>query len=805
MPDRRLGAYRAKRDFSTTPEPSGAGEAPRAEAPRFVIHEHHATRLHWDLRLEHDGALASWALPRGLPWAPKENLKAVRTEEHPLEYLDFHGDIPKGQYGAGRIDIWDRGELEVLKWAEDKVEVELRGDRVRARFALFPTGPQGKDWMIHRMDAPVEGGWGWVSDPMPERLAPMLARAAAADRIPDDDDRRWAYEVKWDGVRAICFSTPGRLRLVSRSGNEITGRYPELSPLNRALSMRRAVLDGEIVAFGSDGRPSFEALQRRMHVERDAQVRRLAASLPVTYMIFDLLWLDGRSLIDLPYEQRRAALAELALDGERFRAPEHIVGHGRALLAATREQGLEGIVAKRLDSRYKPGRRSASWLKIKNVERQELLIVGWVPGEGGRRSSIGALLLGVGGDEGLRYAGRVGTGFTDRTLAELREWLAPLTRDDSPLAISPALPREAVFVEPRLIAEVEHMGWTSEGVLRAPSFKGLRDDKAPEEVVREPSAVVDAAPSLVLGERLDRGAVRARVLGPPDRELRLTNLDKPLWPTGHTKGDLIRYLLAIAPVLLPHIGDRPLTLKRYPDGVEGEFFYEKQAPSHRPGWVQTTRVATEGGRPIDYVVASEPVTLAWLGNLADLELHTPMHRAGDVGRPTMVAFDLDPGPPAGLLECLRVAVLLHGMFEHLGLLSLPKTSGGKGLQVYVPLNAPDVTYAQTKGFAKAVAELLEAEQGDLVVSRQTKRLRRGKVLVDWSQNDEHKTTVSAYSPRARERPTVSTPLSWEEVHDALRAEDPERLVFDMDEVPARVEEHGDLFAEAVTHVQRLPG
>ena len=358
------------------------------------------------------------------------------------------------------------------------------------------------------------------------------------------------------------------------------------------------------------------------------------------------------------------------------------------------------------------------------------------------------------------------------------------------------IPREAVWVEPELVCEVEFTEWTREGVLRAPSYKGLRDDKPAALVVREEPAPGGGAGSPVL----------AQVGG---RELRLTNRDKPLWPSGHTKGDLIRYLVEIAPVLLPHLEHRPLTLKRYPNGATAQHFYEKQAPQHRPDWVATAPVTLERGKVINYVLAQDVATLAWLGNLADLELHTPMHRVREDGRgltgPTMVAFDLDPGEPAGLLECLRVATVLEGMFSHLGLRSFPKLSGSKGLQVYVPLNTPDqTTYAQTKGFAKAVAELLEAEAGDFVVARQTKAKRAGKVLVDWSQNDVNKTTVCVYSPRARERPTVSVPLSWDELREALADGDADRLATDLDGVLARVASIGDLFAETLTLVQELP-
>jgi bifunctional non-homologous end joining protein LigD len=784
----RLGTYRAKRDFAATPEPAGE-TAPEAERARFVIQEHHATRLHWDLRLEHDGALASWAIPNGLPEEPKDNRLAVRTEDHPLEYLDFHGDIPKGNYGAGSMRIWDRGTYEELKWEPRKVEVALHGERLQGRYALFPLdkGDQPKDWMIHRMDPPADP----AREPMPDKVVPMMARSGPLPR----DTERWAHEIKWDGVRAIAHSEPGRLRFHSRNLHDITPRYPELSKLNRALSHHRAILDGEIVALDAEGRPSFGALQRRMHLASESAVRRLAKEAPVTYLIFDLLWLDGHSLMDLPYEERRARLAALELQGPRWRVSDYVAGNGPEMLRATEEQGLEGIVAKRLDAPYEPGRRSPCWVKVKNVDRQEVVVGGWMPGEGRRRERIGALLVGVREDGHLRYAGRVGTGFTESELDRLGRLLAPIERPASPFdaPVQATPPRDAVWVEPRYVAEVEFREWTQGGQLRAPSYKGLRDDKAPEEVVAE------GGPAVVIVE--EKTKATASVEG---REIKVSNLDKVLYPAvGFTKRDVIDFYAAIAPVLLPHLEGRPLTLKRYPNGVDAGHFYEKNAPSHRPEWVRTEPIGLDR-KTIRFVVCDDLPTLVWLANLADLELHTSLARAEDVERPTALAFDLDPGEPATIVECCRVGLLLEGMFRGLGLESFPKTSGSKGLQVYVPLNNADATYDTTKLFAKAVAELLEREEPGLVVSRQTKTLRRGKVLVDWSQNDEHKTTVNVYSLRARERPTVSTPLTWDEVREGARAGDPERLVFDAAAVRARVAEHGDLFAPVVSLVQQLP-
>ena len=799
----RLKDYRARRDLTATPEPTPA-EAAASDARRFVIHEHHASRLHWDLRLERDGVLASWAIPKGLPEAPGENHLAVATEDHPLEYLDFEGEIPKGQYGAGTVSIWDRGTYECLKWEPRKVEVALHGKRVNARYALFGIDKEDepKDWMIHRMDPPADPD----SEPMPAHVAPMLARAGS---LPAEDDG-WAYEIKWDGVRAIAYSRPGELHLESRNLNDITDTYPELSRLGPALGSHSAILDGEIVAFEAGGRPSFAALQRRMQVASRAQAKRQAKDTPVTYVIFDLLWLDGHSLMELPYAERRERLAGLALTGASWQTPEHVVGHGAALLAATAEQGLEGILAKRLDSTYQPGLRTRSWVKIKTVGRQEFVVGGWIPGKGRRRQRIGALLLGVYEPDGaLRYVGRVGSGFSEEELEHLSRLLVALERAKSPFAAGAKPPRDAVFCEPRLLAEVQFSQWTASGSIRHPVYEGLREDKPVEQVVREDTAGARAdapadEPQPLEALSIRRHGARTAEATVEGRELKLSNLDKVLYPqTGFTKGDVIEYYAAIAPVLLGHLAGRPLTVTRWPDGVDAKSFFQKQAPAHRPEWVRTATVAS-ARKPIDYTLAEDLPTLVWLANLAAIELHVPLARAQAIGRPTALVFDLDPGEPASILECCRVALQLQGMFENLGLHSYAKTSGLKGMQVYVPLNSAGVSYALTKPLAKTVAELLERAEPDLVVSRMTKARRAGRVLIDWSQNDAKKTTVCVYSLRAAERPTVSTPLDWEEVRAALPSGDPASLAFEARQVLERVADRGDLFAPVLSLVQELP-
>ena len=475
MPD-RLRRYREMRDPAATPEPAGAERAApeaaaEADLPRFVVQEHHARRLHWDLRLEHDGVLASWAVPRGIPRSPERNNLAVRTEDHPLEYLEFHGEIPAGQYGAGTMTIWDRGTYERHKWRDDEVMITFHGERLHGRHVLFRT--RGDDWMIHRMDPPEDPD----REPMPEQLEPMLATTGP---LPSDDGR-WAYEIKWDGVRAIAFVDGGRLRLQARSGRDITPRYPELRPLAEALAGREVVLDGEVVAF-EDGRPSFQKLQGRMHLASESAIRRLSRTEPVHYVVFDLLFLDGRSLLPLPYAERREHLTALSLGGPTWQAPAHHVGDGAALLELTRAQQLEGIIAKRLDSPYTPGRRSTGWVKVKNVASADVVIGGWLAGEGGRSGRLGALVIGEPDADGaLRYAGRVGTGFTEAELTRLGRLFEPLARDESPFTGTQP-PRATRFVEPRLVARVDFTERTRTGTLRQPSYKGLRDDVAPDDL-----------------------------------------------------------------------------------------------------------------------------------------------------------------------------------------------------------------------------------------------------------------------------------------------------------------------------------
>ena len=471
----KLQAYRGKRDAARTPEPVPAEPAAATENPdggMFVIQEHHARRLHWDVRLERDGVLVSWAVPKGVPDDPAVNHLAVHTEDHPLEYGSFEGEIPRGQYGAGSMTIWDHGRYETLKWAKDEVKIRLHGQRVTGGYTLFQTG--GKQWMMHR-----------ERQPLPAALRPMLATLST---VPPPDDGRWALEFKWDGVRALAFVERGQVRLMSRTERDITVTYPELTGLGHATDRKQLLLDGEIVVFGEDGWPSFEGLQPRMHVSDAAAAKLLAGHNPVTYLVFDLLQMDGRPLLEQPYSARRVLLESLELAGTYWQTPPTFPGED---FAAVRDvsagHGMEGVVAKRLDSRYQPGARTSDWRKIKNHLRQEAVVAGYKPGQGNRAGLVGSLLIGVNDDSGLIYAGHVGTGFNTETLHMLSERLEPLRRSSSPFdgPVPQMYARTAVWVEPRLVIDVAFDRWTSAGRMRAPVYKGLRDDINPEDVTRE--------------------------------------------------------------------------------------------------------------------------------------------------------------------------------------------------------------------------------------------------------------------------------------------------------------------------------
>lgn len=477
----RLDRYRAKRRQGRTPEPlPDDAEPARGEGERFVVHEHHARRLHWDVRLERDGVLVSFAVPKGLPEQPGTVRLAVHTEDHPLEYATFSGEIPKGEYGAGRMTIWDQGSYETVKWSDREVSVVLHGERVRGKYVFFHSRGDGddKNWNVIRSDPPDDPEW----TPLPPLMKPMLA---VPGTLPaPEEDAEYGYEFKWDGVRALARVEGGRATLFSRRGDDISSVYPELRGLGEQLGSIQAWLDGEIVAL-RDGRPSFAALQSRIHANQQ-RARTLSRQHPVTYLVFDLLHLEGHSCLSLPYRQRRQLLDKLDLEGEHWQVSPSFPGGGSDVAEAAAEQELEGVIAKRLDSPYQPGERSDAWVKISDLLTSEVVIGGWRPGEGRRSDTFGSLMLGLPDGEGLRYVGQVGTGFDEDTLRSLAARLRRLERRTSPFTAP--LPRHratgAHWVSPELVGEVVFKAWTTEGRLRFPAWRGLRPDRDPEELGR---------------------------------------------------------------------------------------------------------------------------------------------------------------------------------------------------------------------------------------------------------------------------------------------------------------------------------
>lgn len=763
----RLREYERKRARGKTPEPFGAGRGP-ADRPIFVVQRHDARRLHYDFRLERDGALASWAVPKGVPLEPGQRHLAVHVEDHPLEYGTFEGEIPAGQYGAGTVEIWDRGTYELVEEKRDGgLTVRLHGERLSGTWTLVPAklDRDERNWLLIRKRDD--------SAPEPRKgrpfYEPMLA--TLVESVPTEAG--WEYEIKWDGYRAVAGVAGGEAVLTSRRGNDLTERFSSVAKaIERAVRTPDCILDGEVCALDEHGRASFSVMQQ--------------GSGPLVYYAFDILEADGRPLFDLPLRERRERLRGLLdLRGETVRLSEAF-DDGVALYEAAKEQGLEGIVAKRSGSTYKPGKRTRDWLKVKTQGRQEFLIAGFTKGQGRRADRFGSLVLAVRRGDELEYVGNVGTGFTEDEIDKLLQKLRPLRRAAPPFHEVPKMPKvrkgDVVWVEPTLVAEVKFAQWTHDGRLRAPVYEGLRDDKEAADVHRE-------AP---LDNEIRRGK----------RTLKLSNLDKVFWPEEEiTKGDLIAYYREIAPVLVPHLRDRPFTMKRYPDGWQGKHFFQKDAPSHMPDWIPTfsyrsTSRQTREKRTLRYALVNDELALLWMANMGCIDLNTWYSRADKPARPDWVLFDLDPSPDVGFPEVVRVALLVKDVLDALGLVGFPKTSGADGFHVLVPVQRRH-TYDQTREFAEIVAGTLARLHRGLVTTEWSKAKRRG-VLIDANQNGEGKTIASVYSVRPQAGAPVSTPLRWEEVTEDL---DPRS--FTMEVVLGRVARDGDLFADVLTRRQRL--
>jgi bifunctional non-homologous end joining protein LigD len=768
-----LRDYRDKRDFGATPEPAPE-PAPAAapDRPRFVVQRHDARALHFDLRLEVDGALASWAVPKGPPLREGVKRLAVRTEDHPLEYLTFEAVIPEGQYGAGRMTVWDAGTYEAELRADDEWKLVLDGGILRGHYHLVRTGGRGgkDEWLIFRSAAGPPG----PPDPEPRfrELRPMLA----SSRQEPFDDPGWAFELKWDGYRALALVTSEATELRSRTGRDISGAYPELADLRRAVMRQELVLDGEVVVLDDQGRPDFNALQNGRG--------------PFTYVAFDLLYADGEWLLERPWRDRRALLAgAVAPEGApRLIVSDHVDGEGVALFSAAAGRDLEGIVAKRADSPYRPGQRVKDWVKIKSRPEMVVTIGGFTEGEGSRRGTVGALLVGEPADGGgLTYLSHVGSGFSHDLARSLWDRLRSMEVDASPFANEVPRGRPAPrWVRPRLQAEVSYSERTPDNRLRAPVFGGLVDD---------PGEGPDVPPGPFGGQSGDR------VLEDGGRRITLTNLDKPYWPAeGIAKGHLLDHYLRMAPALVPHVAGRPQILKRYPDGIEGEFFFQHNAGDQAPEWMRTVRLSRSGRsdeKTSHYAVIDDALGLLWLVNLGCIELNPWQSLADAPDRPTHVLFDLDPADGLPFDRVVETALLVRESLEALGLRGYPRTSGASGMHVLLPI-VPGPDWDAVRLFAQVVCEALVRAHPALVTTERAVAKRGPRVYLDAGQNGRGRSIASVYSVRPRPGAPVATPLLWDEVRPGL---DPR--AFTMGAAARRVERDGDLADGLLTDLQPL--
>ncbi len=807
----RLDLYRKKRDPERTPEPFG-GRRPSG-GRLFVMQKHAARRLHYDLRLEMDGVLKSWAVPKGPSVHPEEKRLAVHVEDHPIEYAGFEGMIPADNYGAGAVIVWDRGWYRPVKegdpleqLANGKLEVEFFGFKMRGRWTLARMSNKDKEWLlIKKAGGPViaeeltdrypqsilSGLTVEEIRDVPSKLAAIRTRlqehkAPHRDLSPHDQPfmlatlgerpfsgKEWLFEIKYDGVRVLAHRDGGTVDLYGRNGQVITERYPELVSALRRLPVERFLLDGEIVAFDESGKPSFQRLQARMGLTNLLEVERAMAAVPVVGIFFDCLALDGHDLRRLPLSERKECLKVLLPLLGPVQYGDHVPEHGEAFFDAASAERLEGIVAKKATSPYVGG-RSREWVKVKCQRRQEFVIGGYTDPQGAR-DYFGALHLGLYDGPRLVYVSKVGTGFDQAGLKKVWERLEPLTRSTSPFEVGGPAGRGHRWVEPKLVCEVRFTEWTKDAGIRHPTFLGLRDDKKPEECRREPPVALEPVP-------LSRSSeTRAQV--------KLANLKKVFWPAdGYTKGDLITYYETVAPLLLPYLRDRPLVLTRYPDGIEGKSFFQKDAPEFVPAWVRTERIySKDAEREIDYFIVNDADTLRYVVNLGTIPLHLWSSRLGSLDRPDWLILDLDPkGAP--FADVVKVARALHGILDELGLPNHVKTSGATGLHLLIPLGAR-YTHEEARTFARLLALLgVEAAPEIATVARPV-RSRGGKVYIDFVQNGHGRTIVAPFSVRALPGAPASCPLRWEEVTARL---DPAR--FTIKSLPQRFEKMEDQLA-----------
>ena len=799
-----LSTYRAKRAFDQTPEPGGLVPKPGPKpGGLFIVHMHDATRLHWDLRLELDGVLKSWAVPKGPSANPADKRLAVKVEDHPLEYGDFEGIIPEGNYGAGTVIVWDRGVWVPLEDGGEGLEkgkllFELKGYKLHGRWTLIKLKKTEKEWLlIKERDQYVSTDpysnesvlSGLTNDELrnaKQRAEPIkkelekLGAPKRALRVEDTElmlaETRdepfskdgWLFEVKLDGYRMRAACQDGEPILYSRKGLEYTESFPEIARAVKAIPFEGVILDGELVVLNEAGRPNFNMLQARARLGA-REAKRAAIESPATLYVFDLLAFEGYDLRKLPLIKRKEILRKILPQTGPLRYSEHFEKNGEALYEQVVKLGLEGIMAKKADSPYRTG-RSSDWLKIRADRIDDFVVVGFTKPKGAR-GGFGSLHVGACKDGKLIYCGRAGSGFTGDQLDEISAQLQALVRPTPPCEPPPggALPKgpDHIWVEPKLVCDVRYKEITKDGLLRQSVFLRFRDDKKPEDVTmpgtgrgkgEEGRANHDAAE-----ERLTLPASPV----PLPREVKFSNLDKVFWPDEkYTKGDLIEYYRSMAPWLLPYLKDRPVVLTRYPDGINGKSFYQKDAPSFVPEWIQTIPIWSEDTqRDINYFVCNDVESLVYLVNLGTIPLHIWMSRITDLTKPDWCLIDLDP-KDAPFAHVITLAKTMRKLCEEVEMPAFIKTTGKSGLHIMLPLGR-QLTYAQCLQLAMLFARLVTDQHPDIATTARTISKREGKVYVDAFQNRAGQLMVAPYSVRPSPGAPVSMPIEWDEVNARL--------------------------------------
>ncbi len=768
-----LATYNAKRDFAKTAEPKGAPG--KSGGNRFIVQKHDATRLHWDFRLEIDGVLKSWAVTRGPSLDPGEKRLAVRTEDHPLSYADFEGTIPQDEYGGGTVMLWDRGTWEPVagKHAEDldkgHLHFRLNGERMQGEWLLIRLKPRGKEkrenWLLRKIDDSHAGGTDAlvetgltsvatgrtmqeIAEGKKAKTASPKARtqlrppdfrdpqlATLVDSVPAGD--KWLHEVKYDGYRALLAIGKGGPRIYTRSGLDWTDKFSGIAEAAAGLAAKSALIDGEIVAF-RDGRPDFSTLQEAISAGGDG----------LTFFAFDLLACDGEDLADLPQIQRKERLRPLlAGTDDRIRFAEHVLGSGEKLFEAMCREGYEGIVSKRADAPYR-GRRTKSWLKVKCTHRQEFVIIGWLPSSAKGRG-FRSLLLATQGKDGFEYRGKVGTGFDADTMDDLRGTLDRLARKTPPADVPKAAAKGAHWVTPRLVAEIAFAEYTAEGVLRHASFLGLREDKSAEDVVDETPRPVPETPI---------------------SDVKISSRDRVIFPdAGITKGDLADYYAAVAPIMLPWIADRPISLVRCPQGRAKQCFFQKHDAGSFGDHVRHVDIREKDGSTEPYLYIEDADGILACVQMGTIEFHGWGARASDVETPDRMVFDLDPDEGLGFEDVKKAASDLKEHLADIGLASFPMVTGGKGVHLVVPL-APRAQWPEVKSFAERFARALAQAEPDRFTANLKKASRKGKIFIDYLRNQRGSTAVLPYVARARPGAPVAVPVTWSELRDIESAQ-----------------------------------